>query len=173
MKIVSNGCWMMNSHLSPEPFNSPLETGIRSLEILVSAYPEAFDLERLVEMDYLVVHSGDAGGPESLHAALPMRAGELLVRRGLIEKGLLLMTSRNLIQQIPAEDGFDYIAGEAAAPFLATLTSMYSLRLKKRAQWAVERFTGVETLEIRQMTHRLFENWSSQFHVMNSPRGGQ
>lgn len=164
---------MMTSHSRPAPFNSPLETGIRSLGILVAAYPAAFDLERLVEMDYLVVHSGDADGPESLHAALPMRAGELLVRRGLIENGLLLMTSRNLIQRIPAEDGFDYIAGDAAAPFLASLTSTYSQMLKKRALWAVERFAGVATSEIRQMTHRLFENWSSQFQAIDRPRGNQ
>lgn len=163
----------MISHSHPAPFNSPLETGIRSLEILVAAYPVAFDLERLVEMDYLVVHTGDADGPKSLHAALPMRAGELLVRRGLIEKGLLLMTSRNLIQQIPAEDGFDYIAGDAAAPFLASLTSTYSQRLKERAQWAVERFAGVATSEIRQMTHRLFERWYSQFQTIDRPRGNQ
>lgn len=163
----------MTSHSRPAPFNSPLETGIRSLAILVAAYPVAFDLERLVEMDYLVVHSGDADGPESLHAALPMRAGELLVRRGLIEKGLLLMTSRNLIQRIPAEDGFDYIAGDAAAPFLASLTSIYSQRLKERAQWAVERFADVTTSEIRQITHRLFESWSSQFQAMDGPRGRQ
>lgn len=51
-------------------------------------------MQRLVEMDYLVVHSGDADGPDSLHAPLPMRAGELLVRHGLIEKGLMLMMSR-------------------------------------------------------------------------------
>lgn len=164
---------MKTSHSRPAPFNSPLETGIRALEILVAAYPAAFDLERLVEMDYLVVHSGDADGPESLHAALPMRAGELLVRRGLIEKGLLLMTSRNLIQRIPAEDGFDYIAGDSAAPFLSSLTSTYSQRLKERAQWAVERFSGVETSGIRQITHRLFENRSSQFQAIDRPRGNE
>jgi len=161
----------MNSRAHPAPFNSPLETGIRSLVILVAAYPTAFDLERLVEMDYLVVHSGDANGPESLHAALPMRAGELLVRRGLIEKGLLLMASRDLIQQIPAEDGFNYIAGDPAAPFLAALTSVYSQRLKERAQWVVERFTGMSTSEIRQITHRLFESWSSQFAIIDGPGG--
>ncbi|MDZ7793623.1 MAG: ABC-three component system middle component 2 [Spirochaetia bacterium] len=164
---------MMTNYSRPAPFNSPLETGIRSLELLVAAYPEALDLERLVEMDYLVVHSGDADGPESLHADLPMRAGELLVRRELIEKGLLLMRSRNLIQQIPTEDGFDYIAGDAAAPFLASFTSTYSQRLKERAQWAVERFAGVATSEIRQMMHRLFENWSSQFQAIDRPRGKQ
>lgn len=163
----------MTSPSRPALFNSPLETGIRSLEILVAAYPAAFDLERLVEMDYLIVHSGDADGPESLHVDLPMRAGELLVRRGLIERGLLLMTSRNLIQQIPTEEGFVYIAGDAAAPFLASLTSTYSQRLKERASWVVERFAGVTTLEIRQMTHRLFENWSSQFQSIDRLRGNQ
>lgn len=164
---------MTSHYIRPAPFNSPLETGIRSLEILAAAYPAAFDLERLVEMDYLVVHSGDADGPESLHAALPMRAGELLVRRGLIEKGLLLMTSRKLILRIPSEGGFDYIAGDAAAPFLASLTSTYSQRLKERAQWAVERFAGMVTSEIRQITHRLFENWTSQFQAIDRPRGNQ
>lgn len=163
----------MTNSSHPPPCNSPLETGIRSLEILVAAYPAAFDLERLVEMDYLVVHSGDADGPKSLHAALPMRAGELLVRRGLIEKGLLLMMSRNLIQQIPAEDGFYYVAGDAAAPFLASLTSIYAQKLKERTQWAVERFANMATSEIRQITHRLFESWSSQFQTMDRPRGRQ
>lgn len=163
----------MTSHSRSVPFNSPLETGIRSLEILVAAYPAAFDLERLVEMDYLVVHSGDADGPESLHAALPMRAGELLVRRGLIEKGLLLMISRKLIQRILSEDGFDYIAGDAAAPFLASLTSTYSQRLKDRAQWVCERFADVATSEIRQITHRPFANWSSQFQAIDRPRSNQ
>ena len=162
---------MMDRQSRTAPFNSPLETGIRSLVILVAAYPAAFDLERLAEMDYLVVHSGDANGPKSLHAALPMRAGELLVRRRLIENGLLLMASRNLIHRISAKDGFDYIAGEAAAPFLASLTATYSQRLKERAQWAVEQFAGLATSEVRQITHQLFENWSSQFQAEDRTRG--
>ncbi|HFP4503788.1 TPA: ABC-three component system middle component 2, partial [Escherichia coli] len=42
----------MNHKKHPEPFNSPFETGIRSLAILVAAFPESYDLQRLVEMDY-------------------------------------------------------------------------------------------------------------------------
>ena len=161
----------MTSRTYHSPFNSPLETGIRSLAVLVAAYPEAFDLERLVEMDYLVVHSGDADGPDSLHAPLPMRAGELLVRRGLIEKGLLLMMSRSLVQRIPAKKGFNYLAGEGASPFLVSLTASYSRRLKERASWAAERFADVPTADVRRITHRLFEDWSSQFQVIDAPRG--
>ena len=158
----------MTSALCPTPFNSPLETGVRSLAILVAAFPVAFDLQRLVEMDYLVVHSGDADGPKSLHAPLPLRAGELLVRRGLIEKGLILMTSRGLVQRVPADDGFSYVAGETAAPFIASLTADYSRRLWERAEWAVSRFQDVSTEEVRCITHRLFERWSSQFQPVQS-----
>lgn len=70
------------------PFNSPLETGLRSVAILAEACPDEFDLQRLLYLDYLVVHSSDADGPTSLHPNTPLRNGELLVRRGLIERGL-------------------------------------------------------------------------------------
>ena len=163
----------MTSRTHRSPFNTPLETGIRSLAVLVAAYPEPFDLERLVEMDYLVVHSGDADGPDSLHAPLPMRAGELLVRRGLIEKGLLLLMSRNLVQRITAKKGFNYLAGEAGAPFLVSLTASYSQKLKERAIWAVDRFADVPTADVRRITHRLFESWSSQFQTIDTPGGQQ
>ncbi len=156
------------SKTHPIPFNSPLETGVRSLAILVAAFPTAFDLQRLVEMDYLVVHSGDVDGPHSLHAPLPLRAGELLVRRELIENGLLLMMSRDLVQRVPKDDGFNYLAGETAAPFMSSLTSEYSRQLMDRASWAVSRFENVSTEDIRRITHRVFEKWSSQFQPIQT-----
>ena len=48
-----------------EPFNSPLEAGLRSTAILEAAYPERYDLQRLVQLDYLVVHSADTGVDDS------------------------------------------------------------------------------------------------------------
>lgn len=155
----------------PNPFNSPLETGIRSLTILVAAYPGAFDLQRLVEMDYLVVHSGDADGPASLHAPLPLRAGELLIRRGLIERGLRLMMSRGLIRRQSNEEGFRYVADDTAAPFIAALTADYSRRLRERAEWAINRFEDASTEDIRHITNRLFARWSCEFHLATSPGG--
>jgi hypothetical protein len=149
--------------INNEPFNSYLETGVRSLIILVVAFPTPFDLQRLIEMDYLVVHSGDVGGPKSLHVSLPLRAGELLIRRGLIENGLNLMISRGLVEKISTDEGFYYIAGENAAPFIQSLTSNYSLQLKERAIWAVEQFQSTSTNEIRNITNKLFQQWSSQF----------
>jgi len=51
----------------PVTFNGPLEAGIRAVAILGAAHPKAFDLQRLTAFDYLLVHTGDVGGPESLH----------------------------------------------------------------------------------------------------------
>ncbi|HGL4551788.1 TPA: ABC-three component system middle component 2 [Acinetobacter baumannii] len=153
----------MTKIINNEPFNSYLETGVRSLTILVIAFPTLFDLQRLVEMDYLVVHSGDIGGPKSLHASLPLRAGELLIRRELIENGLNLMISRGLVEKIFKDDGFYYIASENAAPFIQSLTTTYSLQLKERADWVVKQFQTTPTNEIRRITNNLFQQWSSQF----------
>jgi hypothetical protein len=150
-------------------FNSPLETGVRSLSILVAAFPLLFDLQRLVELDYLVVHSGDANGPDSLHAPLPLRAGELLVRRELIANGLLLMMSRNLVVRTPSPVGIEYGASDAAAPFLMMLESDYSLRLRERAQWAVQEFGSLSSDEIGAITRGFFERWTSQFQPPQTP----
>jgi hypothetical protein len=145
------------------PFNSPLETGIRALSILEAAHPNGCDLQRLVELDYLVVHSGDAGGPESLHAPLPMRAGELLVRREIIERGLLLMASRGLVERVASPGGILYRASEAAAPYMAALSAPYSIELRARASWAVQAFGHMTTDALRTITQRFFEKWTSQF----------
>lgn len=158
----------MDSVVKVEPFNSPLETGLRSLAILEAAFPNRYDLQRLVELDYLVVHSADVGGPVSLHAPLPLRAGELLVRRQLIEKGLLLMISKGLVERFTATVGIEYSAGDMASPYLASLSAPYTLRLRERAQWLVSNFEGLSTDELRALIRRFFERWSSEFEAVKA-----
>jgi len=158
----------MTSQFTAEPFNSPLETGLRSLAILEAAFPNRYDLQRLVELDYLVVHSADVGGPDSLHAPLPLRAGELLVRRQLIERGLLLMMSKGLIERHAAVEGIEYIAGDIASPYLASLSAPYTLQLRERARWLVDNFAGFTTEEIRSLIRRFFEHWTSEFEAVKA-----
>ena len=153
-------------------FNSPLESGLRAITILVEAFPLALDLEYLVFFDYLTVHSGDVeNGPESLHAPLPMRSGELTVRRELIERGLLLMMSRNLTDRLASIEGFKYIATESADPFLEMLSSHYTLDLRKRARWVVLTFGDFTPEQIRAHERQLFRSWSNQFQPTASLTG--
>lgn len=148
---------------STNPFNSALETGVRTLTVLVASFPRSHDLRRLVQYDYLTVHSADADGPPSLHPPLPMRSGELLVRRGLIQSGLSLMMSRSLVAQDFTEEGFLYSAEEAAESFLSNLRSPYISELRLRADWVAETFDALSVEELEARMKRLFEAWTAEF----------
>jgi hypothetical protein len=145
------------------PFNSALETGVRTLAILVASYPRAHDLRRLVQYDYLAVHSADADGPPSLHPPLPLRSGELLVRRGLVEAGLRLMSSRSLLRQELRDDGFLYAAREEAGAFLNSLQTGYIRELRERAEWVASTFDELDEHELERVVKHLFEAWTTEF----------
>jgi hypothetical protein len=155
------------------PFNSPLETGIRSVGILVAAYPRAFDLQRLVAFDHLVVHTGDIGGPASLHPELPMRSTELLVRRGLVERGLLLMMSRGLVHREASSNGIFYRAGEFAETFIASLTSPYLVALRGRAAWVAEAFSDMGHDTFRETMRAAFGRWIEEFQSIERSLAGE
>lgn len=156
---------MKVTHNPDLPFNTPLETGIRSIAILVAAFPETFDLHRMVAFDHLVVHTGDIGGPESLHPRVPLRTAELLVRRSLVERGLLLMMSRGLADRLPTEQGIMYRAGDLSDTFLASLSAPYVAGLRQRASWVIENFGGMTEEEFRRTMDGLFDRWIEQFQM--------
>ena len=164
---------MTEERRSSFPFNSPFETGIRSVGILVAAYPRAFDLQRLVAFDHLVVHTGDIGGPKSLHPELPMRSAELLVRRGLIERGLLLMMSRGLVERVIDNAGISYRAGDFAATFLTSLSSSYLISLRERAEWIAENFADLREDEVKTLIGTFFDKWIEQFQAAQRSLAGE
>jgi ABC-three component (ABC-3C) system Middle Component 2 len=150
------------------PFNTPFEAGLRAVCVLVESYPRALDLPILVNLDYLVVHSGDVGGPPSLHAPVPLRSGEMLVRRGLIERGLLLMVSRRLIERAPHVGGVFYRATDLAGPFVSNFATPYNRQLHERAEWAVAEFADIESGELSHRLSALFEPWKTQFQALQN-----
>ena len=152
-------------------FNSPLETGIRALTFLTSAFPDSFDLNQLLQFDYLMVHSGDVGGPDSLHPPLPLRSGELLVRRGLIEKGLLLMMSRELVQRVPGPSGIEYRANDIAGPFTDALSTSYLKKLKECAVWVYKKYGDTSAEELRGFMNHFFDEWTSEFQPYETSHG--
>jgi hypothetical protein len=150
-------------------FNSPIETGMRALILLAESYPTQLDLQRLLEYDYIMVHTGDVDGPPSVHPALPLRSGELLVRRELIERGLMLMISRGLVTQHATSKGFMYQAEDDAGPFLDTLDAEYLFDLKDRATWVVNRFHDMSDQDIRLMLTKVYDQWSREFQIPEQP----
>ena len=152
-----------------QTFNSPIETGMRALILLAESYPEQLDLQRILEFDYIMVHTSDVDGPPSIHPALPLRSGELLVRRQLIERGLMLLISRGLISRHATPDGFMYRAEDDAGPFIDALSAEYLDDLKNRAVWVVDRFGEMSDHDIRIMLSTVYDQWSREFQAPEQP----
>jgi hypothetical protein len=155
----------------PATFNGPLEAGLRAVALLAAAHPRLFDLQRLVAFDYLLVHTGDIGGPSSLHPPAPMQSAELLVRRKLVEQALLLMMTRELVQRETGKDGIRYGAGENAAPFMSSLESEYLKALRSRAGWLVEQLGDSSDQELRALMRRFFDHWVEEFQSVEHSLG--
>lgn len=153
----------MAPHRRPRIFNTPFESGVRSLILLTACYPQKLGLHRLVVLDHLVVHTADLEGPPSLHPDEASRAAEILVRRGLVNSGLDLFGTRNLISRYAMPNGFRYQAGEEAGSFVDLLNSEYTLELKDRAAWLAEHIGPLSDEELAELVRNRIDNWASEF----------
>ena len=163
----------MTQGRKPITFNGPLEAGIRAVSILGAAYPQTYDLQRLVALDYLLVHTGDIKGPENLYPPTPMQSAELLVRRKLIEQSLLLMMTRDLVEREVTPEGIKYGAGENAATFLSSVSSNYLLSLKDRAEWLVQTIGDLTDEQFKSMMLQFFDKWVEEFQHVEKSSGGE
>jgi ABC-3C biological conflict system middle component len=154
----------MENLASSRLFNGPVETGLRSLMLLAESYPKPLDVQRLVILDYLLVHSGDIdGGPPSIHPPSPLRAGEVSIRRGLLESGLHLFATKGLIRQVIDATGMSYVADDLAITFLDALTSDQCKNLRFRAQWATELAGDLTDQEAMRLLEKTIGRWKSEF----------
>lgn len=151
-------------------FNNPVESALRSLVLLVEAYPATLDLQKLVYLDYLLVHSADADGPESLHPPTPQRDGEMAVRRDLIEQGLHLLLVRGLAERRATITGFEYAALDAAGSLIASLETEYSRLLLARAAWVADTFAQRDTKSLDAFFNEHIGRWGEEF-TLTSPGG--
>jgi hypothetical protein len=150
--------------IAGSPFNSPVEVGLRALVVLTASHPAAHGLQRLTVLDYLVVHSDDVpNGPPGLHPQTPYRAGELLLRRGVLEQGLLLYQSRGLIERRFEPNGVFYAATDRAAGFLDVFTGSYVETLRERAAWVTECFESVTDDALYELVGGWIGEWGAEF----------
>ncbi|QRN94059.1 hypothetical protein JRI60_33585 [Archangium violaceum] len=145
-------------------FNGPVELGLRALCILTAAYPASYSLERLVVFDYLSVHSDDMpGGPAGLHPQTPHRGGEIFVRRGVLQEGLLLYQSRGLIERVYQDGGIFFTATDKSAGFLDALSTEYVTGLRARADWLVDSYGLLDDAELDAVVRERIGTWGAEF----------
>lgn len=147
----------------PQLFNSALETGVRSVVILNAAFPNAYDLTQLTWFDHLVVHTYDISGPASLHPDIPQRAGELVVRRQIVEEGLSLMCRLHMIEIQYTETGILYAATEEASPFVQLMRTSYGKALKHRAEWLIGYVSHSDQESLARLIKEKVGRWTVEF----------
>lgn len=146
--------------------NSPLEVGVRVVAILTALYPRHADLSRIVLLDHVALHSEDFAGADSLHPAIPVRLGELGIKRELVRKGIALMGARGLIVRDLNVSGIYFGASDDARPFLESVDSAYLARLRRRCAWAVSEFGALDDDAIRVRLGAVFGSWTEEFDWM-------
>ena len=147
-------------------FNSALETGVRSACVLAADQSMKYDLQQLLAFDHLVVHTGDVhNAPPSLHPNVLQRNGELLVRRPLVENGLLLMEHKKLVEKIISIGGFYYKATDLGSVFVESLTNNYIEELRKRAGWAVKMYKNLGDELFSTVFNTAFDRWRNEFQL--------
>jgi hypothetical protein len=117
-----------------------------------------------VILEYLLIHSDDVeGGPPGLHPKTPHRSGEILARRGVLQEGLTLYQSRNLIECVFEPLGLFYRATEGSAAFLDALDSPYVSDLRQRASWVGERFAEQSDATLSSIMEEGVGRWGAEF----------
>lgn len=152
------------SHHEAVVFNGPVDVALRVASLLAAIYPESATVDRLTTLDYLVVHTDDVdGGPPGLHPKTPHRSGEALIRRELVQRGLLLLAVRGLVRETPSPDGFRWAASDAAGAFLDVLVSPYARGLRRNAMWLAERFGDTSDEQLRRFVEQNLGRWGAEF----------
>ncbi|MCU1250300.1 MAG: hypothetical protein JWQ49_3329 [Edaphobacter sp.] len=144
-------------------FNGPLESGLRSLVLLATSFPQSLDLIRLTYFDHLVLHTADFGGPPSLHPDLPQSTGELLVRRRLVESGLTLMRRLHLVEPVIVPEGIHFQSTDSAGAFLDSMTSDYLKKMKICSTWLFEEFGLATDNELSSIISEKLGRWAVEF----------
>jgi hypothetical protein len=144
-------------------FNSSFELGVRMVFLLLALHPRKADLQTLVYMDYAAIYSADLGGPSSLHTPVPLRSGEYLSRRDVIEQGLYLMSTRGLVSIEGDACGICYSAGEGAAALVGLIGGEYGTVLAERCRWVADTIGSRSADELEAMFVQRGLRWGAHF----------
>ncbi|MCK2005126.1 hypothetical protein MZM54_27485 [[Brevibacterium] frigoritolerans] len=163
--------WKTNRNVTV--FNTPMEVGLRALIMLNELSPELLDLKRLVIYDYLVTHSKDVDDDmESLHPSVPNRSGEIIIKRKVMQDGINLMYSRELLDIVYTNNGVCYKANGLSKYFINYFDSSYAREMKQYTKWLHVKFSHYSDEELNDYINVNVSKWGSEFTKESLIRGG-
>lgn len=148
------------------PFNNQLEIGLRLLSILNEAFPKKINLQSLIYIDYIIIHSGDFDNTtQSIHAPVPYRESEIFIKRNLIKDSLDFLLYKNLVDISYDSDGITYVATEDSTPFLDKLSEEYTRELLIRVKWFFSKYTSTDELVLRNIFSTRDNLTNTEFNI--------
>lgn len=154
-------------------FNTPIEVGLRALIILNELSAKSMDLNQLVIYDYMVTHSNDVDdSTESLHPSIPYRSGEIVIKRKVMQEGINLMYSRELLDIEYTKNGVYYKSNELTLYFIKHLASTYAQDVIQNAQRLKEQFKRYSEMDLYEYINGNISKWGSEFTKESLVRGG-
>lgn len=146
-------------------FNSPIEHAFRILIILDKLSPEACVLQKLIYYDYFILYPSDSPlkVDKKMHSTTPYRGIEIAVKRKIIQKALLILQQKGLVEKIYTADGIKYKATRVAKPFLRHFSSNYYINFNALANEVVEGLSKYTSDEIELYIKNNIANWGTEF----------
>lgn len=144
-------------------FNSPLESGLRTLLILTKSYPKPVDTQRLIYYTYLTLHTSDFTEKASLHPSTPNRSCQIVVQRAVLQGGLLLLQLKDLIDTKYTATGIAYKANKSAVAFTDNISSSYAQEFNLCVDSVLERFGGMSDKQLNAFVTENLTKWGSEF----------
>lgn len=130
-------------------FNSPFESGLRSLLLLYSIKPSSASIDRLTAYDFITIYSHDFGiGESNLHGDNKFNFSELATRRSNCNAGVKDFALNGLISISRTNSGFMYSISNSGKKYVDTLSSEYAEQYKTIAAKVHEKYKGKTDEEI-------------------------
>lgn len=148
-------------------YNSPLELSIRTL-IILKSLGRPIDLDKLMYLDHLALNTEDIDGPPSIHAPIPHRGVQIFARKELIQKGITILLSKELVSVIASPDGIFYQINETGKKFIEYFSTEYFIELSNAIMWVAEKFNTLSTREIKEFVDENLEKWSGEFLTIST-----
>src|SRR6266478_2482225 len=96
-------------------------------------------------------------------SSIPQRAGELVVRRQIVEEGLRLMSRLHMVEFRYTERGILYATREDASLFVQLIRSSYGRILKERAKWLIDYVTESDDEFLAKLIREKVGRWTADF----------
>ncbi len=153
-------------------YNTTLEIGLRVLIILHELKNESIDINRLIIYDYFVTHANDFDESiESIHPPIPHRSGEIIIKRKVIQDGINLMYSRELLDINYTAKGIYYVANDLTSAFLKYIESEYASEISKYSNLVISKFSSYSDDELNDYVNENLSKWGSEFTRESLIRG--